>query len=1038
MATMKSVLRSIADGNSSRLCKLLGRKSPGLQPQDLVRPLLESVRLGQEKCVKDLLSAKADPNGALEDGKTPLYLLVEVGGAKPVILRHLLEAGADPNRRTGGQQWTPLHMAAKRGYQVCLKALITAGAWLESPDHQGNTPLMVAAHHGHVTVVRTLLQEGAEKQATNAAKETPLHIAARAGHTSCIVELLEHGAYPNARDRRGQTPLLLACKYQQPEATDILLSYKCEVNAQDTETGRTALHWAVDREDYDRVVELLAANAQADIRDATWQTPFMLALAKGSKTTMELLLHAGCQVDVTDSHFNTALHLAAKDGRADLICMLVEAGIHVDISGESGLTPLMLAAFGGHQEVVRLLLEYGAQPNRKDRYRASALVYALISSAEESLRHNIVKQLIRANCDLNTNCNLANMTRAMAIPLDENVEVEERLYRPIEIAFLRGQTVVFQMLLKAGADPHQFRCDQLDSAVNELRHYPSELKSQWYLLRILYKERTQVKSLKDICRRPVLQSIALKYIDTSLKEKITKLNISKELKLYLSYADLDEIEAQFKVKLREAKRRSGPGRLENIMEEPNKDHNLKRRSFAAFSRDSLDYNQPSLAGSSAHGGHNESFTYGTFPLRRGHASRPRSAYEPGRLSSTTSTESLARSKSSRGSTESLNWGRSSVRGSTESLNRQPLTRSRSMRISSSSSSRSDVVSPPPTPLRRTGSLKFVNVQARTDSGLRPKSISSPPQSRTDSGLHSSTSSSVTSRQKLSTGSSLSSSPGNRSQGYGSRSSLSSVGSGNERSRSSSQANRSQLSSTGSPGSQQSLQRTGSMRITSPPPLHSETTSSLRRSSSLRLGPPAKSLRDRNASSPISMTSSRSSTPVGIKSPSRCLSPSGELSPIRLSSPVNNKPLPTRFPKRYMNGDVHLSNGNGSLDACVPATALKSILRPSTSSAFEEVVVSDPLNDTGSPLPGDDEVFSVSPPLSSALSSASEEVANLSNRMSPPHLVNGDRLSQSYDSAYHSRIPILSPKKEVQFNLDANRNEKKKRLGLTERIRNWRN
>ena len=694
----------------------------------------------------------------------------------------------------------------------------------------------------------------------------------------------------------------------------------------------------------------------------------------------------------------------------------------------------MLAAFGGHHQVVRLLLECGAQPDRRDRYRASALIYALISSAEDAFRHDVVKQLIRAKCDLNASCNLANLTRALNIHLGMNIEVEERLYYPIEIAFLRGQTVDFMMLLKSGADPHQFRCDELDSAVNELRHYPAELRSQWYLLRCLHQERTQVKTLKEICRRPVLKSLAMKNFAVSQREKIERLNVEDNLKDFLSFSDLDEIESNYKVTLRENKRRSGPGRLENIMEEPGRSqHALKRRTIAGYSRDSVDFDS---SGSN---------NYGTYPLRRSNSTRqrPKSAYEPGTLSSTTSTESLARSNTVRGSTESLSYGRpSSIRSSMESLSRQPLTRSRSMRISSSSSGRSDVFSPPPSPLRRTGSLKFTKVQSRTDSGLRPKSVNSPTQIRRDSGLQS-PNGSVSSRQKLSNGSygsnSLLSSSPNRSQGYGSRSSISSVGSSHNRS---SVGGRSALSSTSSSGStgSQPLRRAGSMRITSPPTVHTDSPPvPLRRTSSLRLDPSGRFNRDKNIPSPGSTSSSRSSTPVGVKSFPRCLSPSNELSPIHA----------TRGHRRHMNGHSHVGsqvNGNGSPDIDGLVSPLKSILRHSNSSAFEDVHTNGNdhlnLNGTSSPPVMEDDVFSVSPPLSSA----SEEVAShFKNRTSPPAISGQDgspsRHLNNYDYPYHSRIPVLSPKKEVQFDLDMNKNEKnekKKKSRLAEKIRNWRN
>ncbi len=62
----------------------------------------------------------ADPNTCDDEGRSALYLMIDQGGANPVILKELLKAGASPNKATWSLQQTPLHVAARRGYQVSL------------------------------------------------------------------------------------------------------------------------------------------------------------------------------------------------------------------------------------------------------------------------------------------------------------------------------------------------------------------------------------------------------------------------------------------------------------------------------------------------------------------------------------------------------------------------------------------------------------------------------------------------------------------------------------------------------------------------------------------------------------------------------------------------------------------------------------------------------------------------------------------------------------------------------------------------------
>ena len=528
--------------------------SPG--HDDLAGPLVQAIRTGQDKCVASLLSAGADPNSVDDEGKTPLFILMENGGGNPEIMRILLKAGAGPNKVSWMHQQTPLHLASKKGYQVCVKGFLASGAKPDRRDAAGNTPCMFASRDGHVNIVRMLLRHGADGDAQNLTNETPVHFAAKGGHVDCMQELLETGAGTNARDSRGQTPLMIACKLKHQKVVELLLDQDCDVNGQDTNSGKTALHWAVHNGDVNIVTELLDAGADTNIKDKNWATPFMMALSSGRRGILELLLHSGCNLNITDRSYNTALHLAAADGQKDLIPLLVEAGVSVDIKGAGGLCPLMLAAYGGFHAVVAQLLHYGAGPDLMDRNRATALMYAILSPACDSDTHTTIKFLIRSNCDLNRCANLGKVLRHLNISLGDGIQIDDRLYSCVEVAYLRGKTAIFMMLIKAGCDTNSFTGDQMFK-VSDSRNQDIEQRNRWYLLRCLQKEREQVKTLKELCRRPMLQFLSMKHVKgaVSIHTKIERLPFSDNLKSFLNYDDIDEVEAMYHVTLREKQKR---------------------------------------------------------------------------------------------------------------------------------------------------------------------------------------------------------------------------------------------------------------------------------------------------------------------------------------------------------------------------------------------------------------------------------------------------------------------------------------------------
>jgi len=108
-----------------------------------------------------LIENGADPNHPLPDtGETPLHaaLCTSDRVAHDIVLRVLLDAGADPNVktrpsvetgcfmrdcRTRGE--TPLHRAAAFGSEETIRMLIDAGAQVDARDANGDSPLSWAS-----------------------------------------------------------------------------------------------------------------------------------------------------------------------------------------------------------------------------------------------------------------------------------------------------------------------------------------------------------------------------------------------------------------------------------------------------------------------------------------------------------------------------------------------------------------------------------------------------------------------------------------------------------------------------------------------------------------------------------------------------------------------------------------------------------------------------------------------------------------------------------------------------------------------------
>jgi len=98
------------------------------------------------------------------------------------------------------------------------------------PDSKGNTPLHSACQIAEVEFVRLVLERNATVNIRNAEGDTPLHIACRAGSAECVTLLLEHNAEVEMRNRR-YSPLHIACKEGAFEVAEILVNAEADVNS---------------------------------------------------------------------------------------------------------------------------------------------------------------------------------------------------------------------------------------------------------------------------------------------------------------------------------------------------------------------------------------------------------------------------------------------------------------------------------------------------------------------------------------------------------------------------------------------------------------------------------------------------------------------------------------------------------------------------------------------------------------------------------------------------------------------------------------
>lgn len=214
---------------------------------------------------------------------------------------------------------------------------------------------------------------------------------------------LKWGADPNARDAQQHPALMLALTFTS-EASDIdsrrtqmagmLLEHGADPKIRDRNGGSSLIRYAISN-GYVGVARLLLARG-AEIRGEEGAASLRAAATRGFNEATILLLDSGVHVDAVrdDSSGETPLMVAALRHNVQVVETLLTRGADVNRRNDYGISALMFAVMDfptiadtltlltppnsdAKQIITRLLLQHGADFRQTDRYKNTALDYAL-------------------------------------------------------------------------------------------------------------------------------------------------------------------------------------------------------------------------------------------------------------------------------------------------------------------------------------------------------------------------------------------------------------------------------------------------------------------------------------------------------------------------------------------------------------------------------------------------------------------------------------------------------------------------------------
>ncbi|XP_071476544.1 NF-kappa-B inhibitor alpha-like [Diadema antillarum] len=243
-----------------------------------------------------------------EEGDTPLAqaIIHESSGSALKFIRYTTDPSLFNSRNCLGQ--TPLMLSVMTSQPKVCRALVVAGASLDIQDPHGNTALHLACQRRNTECVQALTTRVNPIEVKNT-----LRSGMQREHPNLTQQF-------RLKNYDGLTCIHLATLMNNVRLLKYLTALGADVNEPDGKSGRTALHYAVEMNEFNLVQELIA-NLNANVDAVTFDrcTPLHLAAGRGHENITYLLLGASADTQVQNFEGQFAYNLTDN---AELMSMM--------------------------------------------------------------------------------------------------------------------------------------------------------------------------------------------------------------------------------------------------------------------------------------------------------------------------------------------------------------------------------------------------------------------------------------------------------------------------------------------------------------------------------------------------------------------------------------------------------------------------------------------------------------------------------------------------------------------------------------------
>lgn len=217
-----------------------------------------------------------------------------------------------------------LHCAVNINDEEGTRRVLQAGnVKVDVPDKLSFTPLMVAAQKGFTRLVNILVNHGADVNHKNGSGKDSLMLACFAGHLDVVKYLRKFGASWESRDKGGSTAMHWAADGGHLNVINYMLHDGCKVDVKDNISLWTPLmRVSAVTGNADVASLLVKAGADVNMRDKDGKTPLMVAVLNNHEKLVQLLSEKGADHQVKNEYGAGVLDMAKAFGRQNIVNFL--------------------------------------------------------------------------------------------------------------------------------------------------------------------------------------------------------------------------------------------------------------------------------------------------------------------------------------------------------------------------------------------------------------------------------------------------------------------------------------------------------------------------------------------------------------------------------------------------------------------------------------------------------------------------------------------------------------------------------------------